>query len=294
MHPGGFTVFMFHPRSYTRGHRPLVKDKSQIREHLDVKHNEEIVEYFSRKQFYVAKRSSDLKIQLQTCLKVLELLTGRGSISTRGLSLVVDEFDRHLQFIDEMFDSDPDFGAKFAFAMDRALQQFFSTVQGARSLDDVSSWDRGLLEKKAQGLLDDLLDARALDIVLPSCLRTAGKSDPSDETPGNSLKRKAANADLDDRESAKARPETNPMPEPKWSLPSGKQYGQVFKPRSQSLRGWPSFQRSDGNLAPMCVRYQATKKCRSNCPLAHPDPSTMDPTLRTKIDEKFSAIYASL
>ena len=45
-HPGGFTVFMFHPRSYNLGMK-LNRDKSHICEHLGVKQSEDIINYFT-------------------------------------------------------------------------------------------------------------------------------------------------------------------------------------------------------------------------------------------------------
>ena len=101
-HPGGFTVFMFHPRSYNLGMK-LNWDKSHIHEHLGVKQSEDVVDYFARKEFFVPKTSADLKIQLETCLNTLKLLTNEFSIATEGLNFIVRRFDQHLPYIKEMF-----------------------------------------------------------------------------------------------------------------------------------------------------------------------------------------------
>jgi len=53
---------------------PLNKDKAKIQDMLGLDHSEDMVDYFAKKSFFGASNANKLKIQIQTCLDLLEIL----------------------------------------------------------------------------------------------------------------------------------------------------------------------------------------------------------------------------
>ena len=190
-----------------------------------------------------------------------------------------------------MFHAVENFGAQFLYAVDRALQQFFTQVQDVDTISEVDGATRVLLRKKAKTLMDNLADLHPPQVILPSCLSSTRKPPPV-KSPKDTGK------DIETQDnpprSGKACTVTNPKPEESWSLPEGQTYSKVFKRRSKALQGWPSFPTGKGTSAPMCVRFQVLKKCRESCLLLHPDPSLMELSAHMKVSAKFKEVYDAL
>lgn len=148
MEPGGFSIFMFHPKGVELGDGNL-KDG-----------------YFSPKTAY------DLRIQLQTALNMLELMTCNGSIATKGLSYVLEprRWASIVNMLTARFESEPGFGAKFCFAMDRPLQIFFKKVL---LWDDIcTQGERQYLLDKAKDLLERIELGQEINVILPPTIQS--------------------------------------------------------------------------------------------------------------------------
>lgn len=140
-------------------------------------------------------------------------------------------------------------------------------------------------------------------MVLSMALRTT-RLEPS--TP---KKRAAGDSKSDKTKKGKATPSTD-KPDPdaaqvnseavsEWKLPTGVQFLDLFNSKMPALKGWPvltdtriSTKQSRAQRAPMCVRYQATGRCKRGCSLAHVSASDMPAEARSKADSLFKSAYA--
>jgi hypothetical protein len=235
-HPGGFTIFLCHPRSVDNGVLPLDKDKSRIRDLLGLDQSDAVVDYFTKKSYYVPSNADHLKIQIQTFHNLLQELTCPRSIALRGLRYILDHFDRNLTILADMFEVVPSFAAKFLYTIDRAMQFFFKAVQDAENVDHLSDHVKFFLYNKATDLMDGIQDSRApIDIVLPACLRPSAKhSDvPSGGSDHSGNKRDPGPLENPSPSKSKKKPVLNDNTVPAWKIPAGKTYNDTFHGRSE-------------------------------------------------------------
>jgi hypothetical protein len=125
--PGGFTVFMFHPRSpLTKGTltESAIKGRGRIREFFALDADEDTLQFYQKKEFFIPTSKHELNIVLQTWHDLLVLMTVKDSIATEGLSLILEHYDKHYQVIQEMFASIADFGLTVLVILDNQLQKF--------------------------------------------------------------------------------------------------------------------------------------------------------------------------
>ena len=293
MLPGGFTIFMFYPRHTTLDQKHLSKSKARIGELLGADPSDEIIDYLARQQFYVPQNPEELKIQIRAALDTLEKLLGHRSVSTVGLDLITRRFSGYRSQIGRMFEHDKQFGAKFVYSVDRSLQQFFELVMDLEEGDnDPDRYTRTFLIDRASQLLDKVADMTELGTILPSCLTTT----ESTSVGGDSKRGRGTQQDEDTpaNRQSKTKPVENAKPESKWCLPAGKEYADVFVRGSDSLKNWPKLKAANGKMMPLCVKFQATKRCSTRCPLAHVDPSQMSASDHQKVSERFQKVYSTL
>ena len=261
---------------------------------LGLKQSDDVVDYFSKKSFYVSTNTNDLKIQLQTCLSLLEKLSCAHTIAGSGLRYILRKYDELTTMFAEMFIAVPNFGAQFLYSVDRALQFFFTKVQEVRDVSDLSEWEKDYPESKAIELMDGIRESRAPStVVLPSCLRNpeADSSPPSLIQEGFG-KRESGSGEAGSTPSKKKRKAgPNKNVEPTWKLPPGKKYGDYFLPKSDNLRGWPTFANADGIKKHLCIKFQTEGRCRDGCTLAHPDPKSMSKEIHSEVSARFAKVY---
>ena len=87
--PGGFTVFMFHPKSVDMGTKGFDRTTASLREYFDMDVEDSTIAYYAKQGFFHPKTPDDLRIQLQTAHDMLELITCKGSIATKGLAYIL-------------------------------------------------------------------------------------------------------------------------------------------------------------------------------------------------------------
>ena len=298
--PGGFTAFMFHPRTpLPKGTstESAIKGRGRIREFLEMEADEETLKFYQKKEFFVPTNEHELKIVLQTWHDLLELLTVKDTIATEGLSLILDKYDDHYQVIQEMFISIKDYGLTVLVILDNQLQKFFEMVSDMDDVTQASSKERNYLHNKASDFLDGLENRRPPSVVIPQCLRSTTtptvpqgvvpKDVGGDEGPAAKKKKRAAKRLTEDKS-----PVTNKEPHKDWQLPEGKSYIDFFKGGNGNDTGWPKLTdaRFDATRN-MCVRFQVKGTCTKGCTLAHTIKSKMSPSHVTEIATRFSKIY---
>ena len=307
--PGGFTIFMFYPKTVDTGGKAFGGKGSTelLREYLGMDVEESTLDYYMKQGFYTPATPNDLRIQLQTALDMLQLLTCDGTIAGKGIAHVLDprRWGRMTTILNDRFKSEAEFGAKFCYSLDRHLQTFFDKV--TRWGDDIAEEGQPrYLAAKAEELLEKLEDGQGLNVVLPVSLR-ASKTDPS----APSRKRPAGEGSKPDTDKPKkARAEDTTVPDPtaahhntelvaEWQLPSGTKYVDLFSTKMPGLKGWPvlldtriSKKQNRTHKAPMCVRFQVVGQCKQGCSLAHVQASAMPTEARSKANALFKAVYA--
>ena len=149
--PGGFTVFMFHPKTIDMGTKAYDSTTATLREyfHLDVE--DATVAFYAKQGFFHPTNVHDRRIQLETALEMLELVTCPRSIATEGLHYIVNPkmWRRYSTRIHDRFLTDKSFGSQFLYCVDLTLQTFFDRM--ARDEDC-----QHFLLGKARELMDKL------------------------------------------------------------------------------------------------------------------------------------------
>ena len=274
-----------------------------LREYLGMDVDEATLEFYAKQGFYTPKTPHNLRVQLQTTLDMLELLTCDGTIAGKGLAYVL-EANRWVQLstiLNDRFKSEKDFGAKFCYSLDRHLQTFFNKV--TRWEDVSTDGQPRYLSNKAEELIERLEDGQGLNVVLPTALssvaataadkpKRAGTVTP-DKAP---KKKKATTGAAPVAKDSVNHPHEDPVAA--WMLPAGVEYLDLFGAKMPGLKGWPVImdaripkRLNKAQKAPMCVRFQSTGKCQQSCSLAHVTSSAMPDGARETADARFKAVY---
>jgi hypothetical protein len=297
--PGGFTVFMFHPKSpLTKGTstESVIKGKGRVREYFDLEADEETLKFYQKKEFFVPTSEPELKIVLQTWHDLLVLMTVKDTIATEGLALILEKYDSYYQVIQEMFASNKDFGLTVLVILDNQLQRFFEMVSEMDDVSQASTRQRDFLWNHAQDFLTGLDNRQPPSVVIPQCLRRTPKGTPDastdNEEPSASKKRRLKKKAK--REGTKQ--VTNKEPQQAWSIPEGKTYDNYFNNDGEGVndQNWPKMADDRHDYARrMCVRFQVKGQCTSQCTLAHTLKSKMSNKQRTTVSERFKTIFGS-
>ena len=284
--PGGFTVFMFHPKTVGMGTKAFDSKMASLREYFGVDVDDSTIAYYAKQGYFHPTNSHDLKIQLQTAKNMLELLTCRDSIATKGLTYILDpnRWCNLATMIYERFQSEPSFGSKFLYSVDRALQTFFERMTSSTPVSEADGPQ--YLVYKARKLMDKVSDGETLTIALPKVL-TATAREPL------AKKAKTATTAVTKTKATTKRPKAtavqhsskehiNDDAHTAWLVPEGVDYLSLFKNRAPGAKNWPKFY--DSRLVPnpktrqpraasLYVRFQMTGTV--GCTLAHVPKSEM-------------------
>ena len=309
--PGGFTLFMFHPRTVVMpGSASFDPARARLRDLFEAKVDEETIAHYSKQGLFAASNHHDMRVQLQTALEMLILLLGEGSLATKGLAHVLEpqNWSRMSPTYHDHFRQDKIFGAQFIYCLDRSLQQLFRKMERANDRGDIGADDLG---KSAAKLLQKLDDGYVVTVKLPHVLQPApvvpalaarasaplAITDGTASSPGAPPKKKRKGPGTPGPAGeAGSQIVANSSPCAGWTLPDGKRYADFFQGRTQSTQNWPVV--TDDRLgsrspAPLCIRFQATSSCRRNCRLAHVSRASLEPAARRIADDKFVTAYAT-
>jgi hypothetical protein len=269
--PGGFTAFMFHPKT-PNGNltESMIKGKGRVREFFSLEAEDETVKFYQKKEFFVPTTENELQIVLQTWHDLLELLTVEGSIATEGLALILEKFDDHYQVIQEMFISIEDFGLSVLVILDNQLQKFFEMVSEMDDVKKASSRQRDFLWRQASDFLDDLDNRKPPSVVIPQCLQRTPTTYDGDKGSSADGKKRKAPEEPGEKTKQRLRKALNKEPQQAWSIPEGKSYLDFFGDDSPNHYGWPKLvdQRAEGPRT-MCAKFQVKGQYKTGCKLAH-------------------------
>ena len=106
------------------------------REYFDLDVEDATVAYYAKQGFFHPTNSHDLRIQLETALEMLELVTCQKSIATHGLHYIVNPkmWRCYSTRIHDRFLTDKTFGSQFLYSVDLSLQTFFRQNVARREL----------------------------------------------------------------------------------------------------------------------------------------------------------------
>jgi hypothetical protein len=293
--PGGFTVFMFHPKTVDMSGKAFDTHTATLREYFDMEVEEATIAYYAKQGFFHPKNAHDLRIQLETTLEMLELLTCPNSVATHGLHYLLHPkmWRRYSTRMHDRFLGDKTFGSQFLYAIDLSLQTFFDRmVRG----EECAS----LLVDRAKDLMDKLQSGSTLGIQLPSVLMP--RTEPA--TPA-AKRAKPTNPTSDEspRQKRIARHGTeehlNELPHKSWLSPSGIDFLDLFPDRAPGKKSWPKVvdkrlpkKKKVHRPVPLCVRFQMTKQCTHGCLLAHVLARDLSTSEFAQADRLFKAALA--
>jgi hypothetical protein len=313
--PGGFTLFMFCPKNVEASLNTNKSDIALLRDYFGLDVDDDTVNHYARQGWFYPSNHYDLRVQLKTACSMLELLTGEGSIASHGLSYILNpqRWDRYAPLLAERFKIENLFGAKFVYWLDRNLQVFFAKT-AKWDPDDPLSVDPNYLRNKAENLLEKIDDGNTLGTILPSTIygpAGAKRAIEQEAVGGEGSPNKKGKANPNKHPPAAARPNyaapltaaallasaevSNDRTVPEWLLPKGSQYYDFFLSKDKSTRGWPLLDdpRLPNGPAPMCIRFQATGKCRAACRMAHVSLDLITADNQRRIGERFREMYGS-
>jgi hypothetical protein len=270
--PGGFTVFMFHPKTIDMGGKAFDSHTATLREYFDMDVEDATITYYAKQGFFHPKNAHDLRIQLETALEMLELLTCSNSIVTHGLHYLLNPkmWRRYSTRMHDRFLGDKSFGSQFLYSIDLSLQTFFDRIVRG---EECSTF----LVDRATDLMEKLQSGSTLGIQLPSVLLS--RADPVNP-PTKRAKTSQSAPDETSRPKRAVRHGTeehlNDHPHKSWASPQGVDFLDLFPDRAPGKKVWPKVvdkrlpkKKKAYRPAPLCVRFQMTHKCTHGCLLAH-------------------------
>jgi hypothetical protein len=161
---------MCYPRTRNLGPVTFNRDRAQLREHLDLDVDNDTLNFYMKKEFYVAKDIHELQIQIETFRKWIKIPTVHDSVGTQGLTTMLRGIRANFTLIQEMIVVSPNFCLKILSSLDRKFQRFLTKIS---EMTNVATANRDIWEflpNKAKDTLEKLADGAAPDIMLPSSL----------------------------------------------------------------------------------------------------------------------------
>jgi hypothetical protein len=308
--PGGFTVFMFRPSKFPIAVSPKQEFNSMKSLLGDTKLDDDSIKFYAENELFIPTETNHLEVQITMAIRLMRLFTSENSIGLDGFRAVMSGIQRYRQNFDRMFEEDKLFGAKFVYQVDKIFQEFCRSLSDyANEQDPIRSARHRLrdsMEEEVDDLLKDIRKERITQFILPPALSQTSPSsghtpEPGaphrggDDTPRHQDKSAGKG---DDMANAPAWWQVNPNPKEAWCIPPGKMYKDFFDTTNPETRenrtGWPRVKhhRYPSSLKPLCIKYQALKRCKKICPMAHIDPAKLGDDAKGKIQQKFQAIYS--
>ena len=104
---------MFHPKTIDMGTKAYDSTTAALREYFDLDVEDVTVTFYAKQGFFHPTNSHDLRIQLETALEMLELVTCPRLIATKGLHYIVNPkmWRRYSTRIHDRFLTDTSFGS---------------------------------------------------------------------------------------------------------------------------------------------------------------------------------------
>jgi hypothetical protein len=276
----------------------------------DTKINKDTVRYFARHEYYLADSLETLEIQLETCVKFLDLLTAKGGIASAGYTEGLYLIKSNRSAFYTLFAHDPLLGVKIAYLLDRIFQEFVRVLCYHRSKAEEQGKSTIKLARKELRKEQQLNVREALGpvkfgimpvIQLPACLasplprpkeapmRPESRDAPNPRSPGEH--------DKPLRGGVTNKPDVNEAVRDEWRLPKGKTYRDFFHPIRfrENTRDWPTVSHHDRSKglknAEMCMRYQTTGRCSVGCGYAHISPHKLPENVASEVTIRLKKMF---
>jgi hypothetical protein len=242
--PGGFTIFMFGPKNAAQ---PLSQAAlKQSLHHLlgDTKVDDDTVLYFAQNDFYLPDSIDRLKVQLQTCIQFLDLITATKGIASEGYSEGLRLLRDDRQAFETIQAKDNRFSIKVAHLLDRVFQSFVNQLARYRSDPSPIRAAKRRLNNLQQDDVNEALRQIRFGIA-PAIHLPASISDPTTPSPRHdewtNQNDERNNRHEDRKKSASApserkaqKPESNSNIIGDWKVPNGKKIRRLLQPRQIS------------------------------------------------------------
>jgi hypothetical protein len=149
--PGGFTLFMFLPRSK--------KDRElAIRSVFgEGKVDDNTVKYHMKNILFLAKTMEQGERQIKTGIKFLEKLTYRDSIGTYGFAYGLWLIEHHRRLFDKALKHDRIFIVKFIYLLDQVFQNFVNCLRSFYRTCEPICAAKSDLQESIQQEIDDAM-----------------------------------------------------------------------------------------------------------------------------------------
>lgn len=303
--PGGFTVFMFRPKSSAFTRNPE-EERNAIRAMFgDSKLDDESVKFFAKQDFFLAENLADLEEQLRTALDFLILLTSSRSIATDGYRYGLEFINTNRRAFLLAIKNRPKFCVEFPYVLDCVFQSFLNRLGRfygrpdaiAKARKSLRSFQKDAIERTLSGFAYGSVPTLRLPAALTERDPELGHEKRQAKTPPvNPNKPTAGNAPNPAQKQDWWA--TNPGAEPSWLLPTGKAFNEFFNSKDpvlkKNLLAWPEVKHhSMSRKKPICVKYQAVGRCTASCSLAHQPPGQMSATTKAAASKRFAEIYAA-
>jgi hypothetical protein len=298
--PGGFTVFMFHPKTIDMGGKAFDTHTATLREYFDLDVEDTTIAYYAKQGFFHPTNPHDLRIQLEAAMEMLELLTCPNSIATHGLQYILHPkmWRRYSTRMHDRFLGDKSFGSQFLYTIDLSLQTFFDRMVREEECTT-------FLVEKAAELMEKLQSGSTLGIQLPSVLMSRNDAAISPSPAKRSKTEKSGTTEPTARPSKRTfrlgtEEHANSHPHKAWLAPTGTDFLDLFPDRAPGKINWPKIiderlpkKKKANRPAPLCVRFQMTKQCIYGCSLAHTFAKDMPTAVFNQADRHFKQALAA-
>lgn len=307
--PGGFTIFMFHASEDTLALNPKDRLNQILAMFGEDKTSEETAKHYADLKYFVATDFDSFHWQLETCTKFLDLCTRRKGIASSGYRKMMELMEQNREPFREAFRGDPHFGLKVGYFLDRTFQQFLKALLKFRGkskpLREASGELRHTQQQDVIAVFRNMALGVVPNIALPVSFSSYKMTDASlppmggrimapEGIPPNFGGSTAIGGNKADRKPASTVKNHNRLKE--WSLPEGEKFGNFFNAtrKPDNVKDWPSFpDSSSGKMGRMCLRYQVTGQCRSDCTMSHVNPRDIPKAEADKITTRLQEIFKS-
>lgn len=300
--PGGFTVFMFKPKSGSNARTTKSLQQSIRSMFGDTEVDEDSVKYYASNEFYLAQTVTDLEIQLQTCIRFLDTMTANEGIASEGYTYGLKLLKKNWLMFQSLFDLDHLFGVRLGYFLDRVFQSFLSKLLSYQDESEPILAARrrlkGVQEEDIDSVLRNLEYGVTPTIVLPESL-TRGNRPPIKLPPRPPTDVPVPPAPIVP-DNPKKPPVTrgtlvlNNSMNLDWGIPAGKEYRLLFNPRAfpERTRNWPTYpHHQTGKLGQLCLKFQVTGKCVDTCRYSHIGAASIDRQTTDIITARLHNIY---
>jgi hypothetical protein len=216
------------------GGKAFDTNTATLREYFDMDVEDATIANGAKQGFFHPTNPHDLRIQLETSIKMLELLTCPNSIATHGLHYILNStmWRRYSTRMHGRFLADKSFGSKFLYTIDLALQTFFDRmVRG----EECGSY----LVERATELKEKLQSGSTNGIQLPTVLLARKDA----EAPAAKRAKTGTTATREETRATKSyhhgtEEHLNDHPYRTWLPPKGIDFLDLFPGRSPGKKNW--------------------------------------------------------